>query len=62
MADHRENPIQATLTGFIDYAKSLKGDEKGEAQVFCDRLFKAFGHAVADRPVTDQSTLGKHPL
>lgn len=45
MADHRENPIQATLAGFIDYAKSLKGDEKGEAQVFCDRLFQAFGHA-----------------
>ena len=23
----------------------MKGDEKGEAQVFCDRLFQAFGHA-----------------
>jgi len=30
---------------FIDYWRSLKGDEKGEAQVFCDRLFQAFGHA-----------------
>lgn len=29
---------------FLDYAKLLKGDEKGEAQVFCDRLFQAFGH------------------
>lgn len=29
---------------FVDYAKTLKGDEKGEAQVFCDRLFQAFGH------------------
>lgn len=29
---------------FVAYAKSLKGDEKGEAQVFCDRLFQAFGH------------------
>ncbi len=29
---------------FIQYAGLLKGDEKGEAQVFCDRLFKAFGH------------------
>lgn len=27
------------------YASTLKGDEKGEAQVFCDRLFQAFGHA-----------------
>ncbi|WP_254172769.1 type IIL restriction-modification enzyme MmeI [Planktothrix pseudagardhii] len=36
-----------TLTNintFIDYARTLKGDEKGEAQVFCDRLFQAFGH------------------
>ncbi|WP_217356912.1 DNA methyltransferase [Ruegeria sp. HKCCA4812] len=29
---------------FLEYAKLLKGDEKGEAQVFCDRLFQAFGH------------------
>lgn len=29
---------------FIDFANSLKGDEKGEAQTFCDRLFRAFGH------------------
>ena len=29
---------------FVDYARTLKGDEKGEAQVFCDRLFQAFGH------------------
>jgi hypothetical protein len=29
---------------FADYARSLEGDEKGEAQVFCDRLFRAFGH------------------
>ena len=29
---------------FVDYAGTLSGDEKGEAQVFCDRLFQAFGH------------------
>lgn len=29
---------------FIDYVGTLDGDEKGEAQVFCDRLFQAFGH------------------
>ena len=28
----------------INYTKTLIGDEKGEAQVFCDRLFQAFGH------------------
>lgn len=33
------------LTEFIHYARTLQGDEKGEAQVFCDRLFRAFGHA-----------------
>jgi hypothetical protein len=29
---------------FLSYVELLKGDEKGEAQVFCDRLFQAFGH------------------
>lgn len=33
------------IKGFVDYARTLKGDEKGEAQVFCDRLFQAFSHA-----------------
>jgi hypothetical protein len=32
------------LRDFVEYASLLRGDEKGEAQVFCDRLFKAFGH------------------
>ena len=29
----------------MSYVDILSGDEKGEAQVFCDRLFQAFGHA-----------------
>lgn len=33
------------LSRFVEYARTLAGDEKGEAQVFCDRLFQAFGHA-----------------
>jgi type II restriction/modification system DNA methylase subunit YeeA len=33
------------IAQFVNYAQTLAGDEKGEAQVFCDRLFKAFGHA-----------------
>jgi len=37
--------IAAEIRGFVDYVAKLKGDEKGEAQVFCDRLFKGFGHA-----------------
>ncbi len=36
------NDIQA-LQNFVDYAKRLDGDEKGEAQLFCDRFFLAFG-------------------
>jgi len=32
------------LIDFIEYSKLLEKDEKGEAQVFCDRLFQAFGH------------------
>lgn len=32
------------LKSFQAYVALLDGDEKGEAQVFCDRLFKAFGH------------------
>ena len=28
----------------VDYGRTLAGDEKGEAQVFCDRLFQGFGH------------------
>jgi len=33
------------IKAFVDYALTLDGYEKGESQVFCDRLFKAFGHA-----------------
>ena len=32
------------IRSFIEYSRTLKGDEKGEAQVFCDRLFQAFNH------------------
>src|SRR5215204_3616701 len=32
------------ISKFVAYAGTLKGDEKGEAQVFCDRLFQGFGH------------------
>lgn len=32
------------IKSFVGYARTLRGDERGESQVFCDRLFKAFGH------------------
>ena len=28
------------LHGFVEYVKRLEGDEKGEAQLFCDRFFR----------------------
>jgi len=36
--------ITNRIKEFIEYGKLLQGDEKGEAQVFCDRLFISFGH------------------
>ena len=33
------------MRAMVKYGQSLQGYEKGEAQVFCDRLFRAFGHA-----------------
>jgi hypothetical protein len=33
------------LVAFATYRRDLlSGDEKGEAQIFCDRFFQAFGH------------------
>lgn len=41
MTDSRSAP----LAKFVQWAQShIKGDEKGEAQVFLDHLFVAFGH------------------
>jgi hypothetical protein len=40
MANSRESLIEE----FVDWAAAhIKGDEKGEAQVFLDHLFRAFG-------------------
>lgn len=36
--------IAERMRAFLRYAATLAGYEKGEAQVFCDRLFQAFGH------------------
>lgn len=38
--------LKQDLAHFVAFRRNyLKGDEKGEAQVFLDRLFKAFSHA-----------------
>ncbi len=34
-----------SIRQFVDHVRTLKGDEKGEAQVSCDKPFRAFGHA-----------------
>lgn len=45
MANLSNTLLRDGLTTFANYRKNLlTGDEKGEAQIFCDRLFKAFGH------------------
>lgn len=31
------------IAAFAEYARNLKGDEKSEAQIFCEHLFQAFG-------------------
>ena len=33
-----------SLADFVAYRQKLKGDEKGEAQIYLDHLFTAFGH------------------
>lgn len=37
-------PTADNLNRFVAYARTLEGKERGEAQVFCDRLFQGFGH------------------
>jgi hypothetical protein len=56
---------------FLDFVKTLEGDEKSEAQIFLDHLFRALGHAgakqagatfeyrVAKKPGTSQLSLFK---
>ena len=41
-----DDPRQKRLQEFVEWvAKHIQGDEKGEAQVFLDRLLQGFGHA-----------------
>lgn len=45
MSNPAPNALRASIDAFVSYRRQyLSGDEKGEAQVFCDRLFQAFGH------------------
>ena len=54
--------IRAGLTAFTAYARSLRGDEKGEAQVFLDRFFRALGHAgLQEAGATLEFRIAKRP-
>jgi hypothetical protein len=37
--------LKQALEEFVRFGRSLKGDERGEAQTFLDHLFRALGHA-----------------
>ncbi len=39
--------LQSSLAAFATFARSLKGDEKSEAQSFLDHFFRALGHPSA---------------
>jgi hypothetical protein len=40
-----DNPV-VKIREFVAFVRQhLTGDEKGEAQIYCERLFQAFGHA-----------------
>jgi hypothetical protein len=40
------NPLSVSLADFVTWCAShIRGDEKGEAQLFLNQLFRAFGHA-----------------
>lgn len=45
MSNPAPHDLRAALTSFADWRiEHLTGDEKGDAQIFCDRLFQALGH------------------
>jgi type II restriction/modification system DNA methylase subunit YeeA len=44
MVDMTPQGIADRFQAFVEYAACLDGRERSEAQVFCDRLFQAFGH------------------
>ncbi len=39
--------MKANLSEFVAFARTLRGDEKSEAQTFLDHFFRALGHAGA---------------
>jgi hypothetical protein len=60
-------PTADLLTTFVQFCQThITGDEKGEAQIFLDRFFRAFGHegameagAVYEKRIEKGSKKGK---
>lgn len=54
--------LQSSLAQFAAYARSLKGDEKGEAQLFLERFFQALGHkGIKEAGATLEFRIAKKP-
>ncbi len=52
--------IEQSLQDFVDWWRSnIKGDEKGEAQIFLDHLMRAFGHVGALEAGVYESRIGR---
>jgi SAM-dependent methyltransferase len=54
--------LKASFADFSAFARSLKGDEKSEAQLFLDHFFRALGHAgVQEAGATFEFRIAKKP-
>src|SRR5258706_11398096 len=54
--------IKSSLAAFVTFARSLKGDEKSEAQLFLDHFFRALGHGgVQEAGATQEFRIAKKP-
>ena len=54
--------LKSSLAQFVTFARSLKGDEKSEAQGFLERFFRALGHdGVMEAGATFEFRVAKKP-
>jgi hypothetical protein len=54
--------LKSSLAQFVTFAQSLKGDEKGEAQLFLGHFFRALGHGgVQEAGATLEFRIAKKP-
>jgi hypothetical protein len=54
--------LKEALTQFVGFARSLRSDEKSEAQTFLDHFFRSLGHAgVVEAGATFEFRVAKKP-